>query len=72
MGTGRLNGKFDTYLEQDDVREVNDEKLDLEGFISELRQLGGDELDFTSALRLYCETHDVDKETREIVMETIQ
>lgn len=67
-----LNCKHDTYLEQDDVREVSDEKLDLEGFISELRQLGGDELDFTSALRLYCETHDVDKETREIVMETIQ
>ena len=64
----------DTYLEEEGSRllqgQTVDDKLNLSDFIAELEDLSGEELDFTSALRLYCENNDIDEQTREIILES--
>ena len=64
-----LDCKSDVYLSEDNQKEqLDEERLNLDGFISELNDLGTDALNFKSALQLYCENNEVDEQTQSIIM----
>lgn len=68
-----LNTSSDSYLTVENATETLTESVqDVDGFLQELRQMGRGGLDYLEAIKRYCKSTEVARETRLIIREILE